>query len=98
MPYHTPTLLLYRTLLWLYPEEFRDHFSREMCLAFADRMRERPSIIAVLWIYFGVVFDAPKEHYYMISQDVVYALRTMRKQKVTAIAVVLVLALGIAST
>ncbi|HEY1336140.1 MAG TPA: ABC transporter permease [Bryobacteraceae bacterium] len=98
MQYDAPALRLYRGLLSLYPAEFRDHFSREMCLALADRLRERPGPAAVLDMYFGVLADAPREHWHMIRQDIVYTLRTMRKQKLTAFAAIAVLALGIGST
>src|SRR3954452_11111772 len=98
MRYEAPPLRLYRGLLWLYPAEFRDHFSREMCLMLADRLRDRPGLTEVLGLYFGVILDALKEHSHVIHQDVVYALRTMRKQKLTTIAAMIVLALGIGST
>ena len=98
MPHETPALVLFRGLLCLYPAEFRDHFSREICLVAARRLRERPGFAALASMYLGVLCDAPKEHYHMIRQDVVYALRTMRRQKLSAAAAILVLALGIGST
>jgi putative ABC transport system permease protein len=49
-------------------------------------------------MYLGIFVDAPQEHYHMIRQDIVYALRTMRAQKLITIAAILVLALGIGST
>lgn len=98
MPHETPALVLFRGLLCLYPAEFRDHFSREICLVAARRLRERPGLAALASMYLGVLSDAPKEHYHMIRQDVVYALRTMRRQKLSAAAAILVLALGIGST
>ena len=98
MPHETPALVLYRTLLFLYPAAFRDHFSREICLVAARRLRERPSFAAIAAMYLGVLIDAPREHYHMIRQDIVYALRTMRKQKPTTAAAIVVLALGIGST
>ena len=51
--------------------------------------------LEVLWLYLGVVIDGPKERYHMIRQDVVYALRTMRRDKLSSLVAVLVLALGI---
>ena len=30
-------------------------------------------------MYLAVFIDAPKEHYYMIRHDIIYAVRTMRK-------------------
>jgi putative ABC transport system permease protein len=93
---------VYRGLLWLYPAEFREHFSQEICLLLADRLRAQGgegSRLAVWLAAAGaVLIDAPKEHCYMIRQDVVYALRTMRRQKLTSLIAVVVLALGIGST
>jgi len=98
MQHDAPALRLYRGLLWLYPSEFRDHFAGEMCRALADNLRDRPGPAAVFSMYAGVLLDAPKEHYHMIRQDVVYALRTMRCEKLTTLVAILVLALGIGST
>jgi len=91
-------LRLYRGLLWLYPAEFRDHFAGEMCRTLADCLRQSPDPLTVLWLYLGVLIDAPKERYHMIRQDVVYALRTMRREKLSSLVAVVVLALGIGST
>ena len=93
-----PALRVYRRLLWLYPVEFRDHFGGEMCRTLADCLRQRPDPVEVLWIYLGVLIDAPKERYHMMRQDVVYALRTMRRDKLSSLVAMLVLALGIGST
>ncbi|HEX3880225.1 MAG TPA: ABC transporter permease [Bryobacteraceae bacterium] len=93
-----PALRVYRGLLWLYPAEFRDHFAGEMCRALADCLRQRPHPVEVLGLYLGVLIDAPKERYHMIHQDVVYALRTMRREKLNSLVAMLVLALGIGST
>src|SRR5579872_6358565 len=98
MRHDAPALRLYRGLLWLYPAEFRDHFAGEMCRALADTLHDRPDPATVLSLYLGVLWDAPKERYHMIRQDVVYALRTMRREKLTTLVAILVLALGIGST
>ena len=98
MQHEAPALRLFRGLLWLYPSEFRDHFSREICFAFADRLREQPTLACILSMYWGVLSEAPKEHYHVIRQDITYTLRTMRREKVATLTAVLVLALGIGST
>src|SRR5437588_3332882 len=93
---------IFRGLLWLYPAEFRDHFGRDMCLTLADRLRAEDHSSRALAAWSGaaaaVLIHAPKEHYYMIRQDVIYALRAMRREKLSTVIAILVLALGIGST
>src|ERR1017187_733020 len=96
------SIRLYRGLLWLYPLEFREHFTQEICMLLADNMRAQaggPQRLAV-WLAAAaaVLIDAPREHYHMIRQDVIYALRTMRREILTSLIAILVLALGIGST
>ncbi len=98
MPRPAPALRLYRGLLCLYPAEFRDHFADEMCRTLTDCLHERPGLATLLNLYLGVLIDAPKEQYNMIRHDVIYAMRTMRREKLTTIVAILVLALGIGST
>ncbi len=101
MPRDAP-IRLYRGLLCLYPLEFREHFSQEICLLLADNLRAQSNGLPRLAVWLAaaaaVFIDAPREHYHMIRQDVIYALRTMRREKVTSLIAVLVLTLGIGST
>src|SRR5215471_3484515 len=92
------TLRLCRWLLCLYPAEFRDHFSHEVCLMFEDRLRDRPGPIAIAAMYFALFLDALKEHYHMIRQDLIYAWRSMRRDKLASSIAVIVLALGIGAS
>jgi putative ABC transport system permease protein len=96
------SIRLYRGLLWLYPLEFREHFAPEICLLLADNLRAQTNGLRRFAIWLAAVaaifVDAPKEHYHMIRQDVMYALRTMRREKLTSLIAILVLALGIGST
>ena len=93
-----PALRLFRSLLWLYPSEFREHFGREICFAFSDRLRDRPTLACLLPMYCGVLTEAPRERSHVIRQDIVYTLRTMRRERVATLTAILVLALGIGST
>jgi putative ABC transport system permease protein len=92
----------YRSLLILYPSEFRDEYGRELCLALADRCRAERSRLGVLlaWIHaaFGVLAEAPQEHYHVMLQDIRHALRVMWKDAPIAAAAIAILALGIGST
>jgi putative ABC transport system permease protein len=92
------TLRLCRWLLCLYPAEFRDHFSQEVCLVFEDRLREHPGPAALALMYFALVFDACKEHYHMVRQDLIYTWRSMRRDKLASSIAVIVLALGIGAS
>lgn len=90
---------VYRTLLALYPAEFRGEYGRELCLLFADRLRETQSRggLLMLWLQSiaGVVIEAPKEHWHMILHDLRYAFRAMRKDPMVTAAAITVLGLGI---
>jgi putative ABC transport system permease protein len=95
-------LRLYQPFLWLYPAEFRDEYTRELCLAFVDRWREEHSLAGLLFVWLhavsGIFFQAPREHYHMILQDLRYALRILRKDLPVTTAAIFILALGIGST
>jgi putative ABC transport system permease protein len=95
-------LRAYRGLMFLYPAEFRGEYARELCLAFDDRCRSARSAfdIAAIWIHsaFGVLTEAPKEHFHVIIQDLRHALRLMRKDSVVTLTAIAILALGIGST
>jgi putative ABC transport system permease protein len=93
---------LYQHFFWLYPAEFRDEYRRELSLAFVDRWREAKSATGLLFVLFdaifGIFYQAPKEHYHVILQDLRYALRIFRKDPLVTLASILILALGIGSS
>lgn len=101
-PFETGFLRFYRHLLWLYPSEFRNEYRRELCLAFVDQWRAEPSSLGLIGVWFhsvfGILRQAPKEHYHMILHDLRYAVRVLRKDWSVTAAAIVVLALGIGAT
>ncbi|HYO80618.1 MAG TPA: ABC transporter permease [Bryobacteraceae bacterium] len=92
-------LRLYKAVLRLYPSEFRDEYGSEMRFVLRERYRSQQSVMHVVstaaHATWGVVSDAPKEHLQMISLDLKYAWRTMRKEPLVSAAAIVVLGLGI---
>jgi putative ABC transport system permease protein len=98
---HTPFHdRLFRLLLRLFPADFRGDFADEMSADFRDQRRDahtRARGLRTLW--FRTVVDvlrrAPREHLDVIWQDVVYALRVLRRHRAASAMAVLSLAIGI---
>lgn len=95
-------MILYKSLLHLYPRSFRAEYGDEMCAIFAQRRGRirglRP--LAALWLesVADVVANAARVHGDLLRQDLRDAARTCRRAPGFAATVLLVAALGIGAT
>jgi putative ABC transport system permease protein len=89
----------YRALLHLYPSTFRGEYGDELCLTFAERMRELSGPVAAVMILLAALADvipnALAVHWDFLRQDLVFAARSLRRTPGFALTVVLVVALAV---
>jgi predicted permease len=92
---------VYRTLLWCYPASFRREYGTEMVRAFAEQVREARGrgwrAEASIWLHtvLDLFSTAPREHAYVMRNDLRYAARTLASNPAFAAVAILSLALGI---
>jgi putative ABC transport system permease protein len=91
---------LFRALLRLFPSEFRGDFGDGMAADFDDQHRDasgRLAAVARLWLrtVLDMLRRAPREHVDLLSRDVVYAVRMLRRHPVATLTAVASLAVGI---
>ena len=86
---------VYRTLLSLYPREFRDEYGTQMQALFKERRSSENPIVLWLHVLADVGITALRERMDTLLKDFSYAARTSLKTPVFTITVVTALALGI---
>lgn len=67
---------IYRWLLHLYPRDFRDEYGQEMAIYFRERTSGGTGAIW-LQILRDLVAHAPREHWFVMKQDLRYAIRSL---------------------
>lgn len=89
----------YRTLLHLYPASFRAEYGEELCYIFAERAGELSGPFSLMKILLAALADvipnAIAAHADVLRQDLVYAVRSLRRTPGFALTAVLVIALGV---
>ncbi|HLJ45550.1 MAG TPA: ABC transporter permease [Bryobacteraceae bacterium] len=92
-------LWVYRMLLRLYPAQFRRDYEREVVSLFRRQWGWQRSL-AGAWLYFfqtcfSIVWNAPGEHFDMLTNDLSYALRGLWRNPWFAAVAITTLALGV---
>jgi putative ABC transport system permease protein len=92
-------LSIFAASLYLYPASFRDEYGREMRRLFADSLSHAggggDAVLVWLRAMAAILLEAPKEHAWLMLNDLRYAFRTLRRAKWFALTALVTLALGI---
>ena len=91
---------VFGAVLHLYPASYRDEYGREMTLVLVDRLRGELNAAARAVVFFAAIAavfaDAPKQHAFVLAQDLRLALRVIRRERWFATVAIGTVALGIA--
>jgi len=104
-PHRSPTDRIFAALLRLLPRDFRAAHGAEITQVFRAQRRDAAASrgragLVRLWIaaVAGLLVTGPREHLTALGADVRYALRTMRRQPVFAVAAIVTFGVGIAAS
>jgi predicted permease len=86
---------LFRSLLRLYPREFRDEYGAEMARLYRDRARDEGALRVWLDLLVDLARTAPREQLSLVTQDVRHAFRLLAQAPVVTATAILTLALGV---
>ncbi|HYV99548.1 MAG TPA: ABC transporter permease [Gemmatimonadaceae bacterium] len=85
----------YRSLLHLYPSSFRAEYRAEMERAFAERTEGRGTVAVMGAALADVVPNAIAAHVELLTQDLRYTAKSLRRAPGFALTAILVVALGV---
>lgn len=86
---------IFRTLLFVYPAEFRHEYGSEMEQVFADRLQSEPAARVWLDALRDLTIAAPREHFHILKSDLQYAVRIFAKSPAFTLMAVLTMAVGV---
>ena len=95
MTRHTLGARVYRSLLRLYPREFRDEYGAEMARLYRDRARDEGAFSVWLALLADVFRAVPREQLAVLMQDVRHAWRVFARTPIVTATVLLTIALGV---
>jgi putative ABC transport system permease protein len=92
-------MLVYKLLLYIYPESFRAEYGEEMADIFCRRMRDCSGILAAIGIWLDTLLEMPfsamAAHWDVLRQDLRYTARTLARTPGFTLTAMLVVGIGV---
>jgi predicted permease len=86
---------IFRALLFAYPAEFRHEYGSEMEEVFSERMQSESAARVWFDALRDLIVAAPREHLYILKNDLQYAVRIFAKSPAFTLMAVLTMAIGV---